>query len=148
MDVKKILFPTDFSHTGDAAMKMATSLARDTGASLLIIHVEEPPTAYSGGEMYYGMLEPATHELERMLHKVVPNDESVSYEHRLITGDPARAITRLAESEGIDLIVMGTHGRTGLSRMAMGSVAEAVVRRATCSVMTYKQPILSPSKAE
>ena len=140
MKATKILVPTDFSHTGDAAMKLATSLARDTGASLLIVHAEEPPTAYGGGELYYGMPEPASDDLRKMLHKVEPTDSSVTFEHRLITGDPAHAIVRLAKDEGVDMIVMGTHGRSGLSRMLMGSVAEAIVRRAECPVLTYKQP--------
>jgi len=129
MQAKKILFPTDFSHCGDAALAHATSLARDTGATLLIVHVEEPPIAYGGGEMYYGVPEPATDDLKKMLA-----------EHHLIVGDPAGAITRLAEEEGVDMIVLGTHGRTGLSRLLMGSVAEAVVRHAKCPVFTYKEP--------
>ena len=62
MIAKKILFPTDFSHCGDAALIMATSLARDSGAKLLIVHVEEPPVAYGGGEMYYGIPDPATED--------------------------------------------------------------------------------------
>lgn len=140
MQAKKILVPTDFSHTGDAALEMASSLARDTGAKLLIVHAEEPPTAYGGGEFYYGMPEPATDELLKMLHKIEPADPAVRYEHRLISGDPAHAIVRLAKDEDVDMIVMGTHGRTGLSRMLMGSVAEAIVRRAGCPVLTYKQP--------
>ncbi len=140
MKASKILVPTDFSHTGDAAMKLATSLARDTGATLLIVHAEEPPTAYGGGELYYGLPEPASDDLRKMLHKVEPTDSSVPFEHRLITGDPAHAIVRLAKEEGVDMIVMGTHGRSGLSRMLMGSVAEAIVRRAECPVLTYKQP--------
>ena len=139
MQAKKILFPTDFSHTGDAALEMATALARDTGATLLIVHVEEPPTAYGGGELYYGIPEPATEDLRKMLHKIQPADPDVPYEHRLITGEPAHAVTRLAEEEEVDMIVMGTHGRTGLSRLLMGSVAEAIVRRAKCPVLTYKQ---------
>jgi nucleotide-binding universal stress UspA family protein len=139
MKARKILFPTDFSHTGDAALQMATSLARDTGATLLIAHVEEPPLAYGGGEMYYGMPEPATEDLRKMLEEVKPTDPQVPYEHRLVTGDPASAIASLAESEGVDMIVMGTHGRTGFSRLLMGSVAEAIVRRAPCPVLTYKQ---------
>jgi nucleotide-binding universal stress UspA family protein len=139
MKAKKILFPTDFSHCGDAALKMATSLARDAGATLLIVHVEEPPVAYGGGEMYYGVPEPASEDLRRMLEAVVPTDLSVPREYRLITGDPSTAIARLAEEEHVDLIVMGTHGRTGLTRLLMGSVAEAVVRRAPCPVLTYKQ---------
>lgn len=145
MDLKKILFPTDFSHTGDAALAMATALARDSGAKLLIVHVEEPPVAYGGGEMYYGMPDPATEDLRKMLHEVVPPDPAVAYEHRLVTGDPAAAIARLAKSESVDLIVMGTHGRTGLTRLLMGSVAEAIVRRADCPVLTYKQPSKQPA---
>jgi nucleotide-binding universal stress UspA family protein len=140
MKAKKILFPTDFSHTGDAALAWATSLARDTGATLLIVHAEEPPTAYGGGELYYGIPEPATEDLRKMLHKIEPADPAVPFEHRLITGDPAHAVVRLAKDEKVDMIVIGTHGRTGLSRMLMGSVAEAIVRRAECPVLTYKQP--------
>jgi nucleotide-binding universal stress UspA family protein len=140
MKAKKILFPTDFSHTGDAALAMATALARDTGAKLLIVHAEEPPMAYGGGELYYGRLEPAREDLEKMLEAIKPSDPAVPYEHRLVTGEPAHALTRLAADEDVDMIVMGTHGRTGLSRMVMGSVAEAVVRRAGCPVLTYKQP--------
>lgn len=140
MTTRKILFPTDFSHTGDAALELATALARERGATLVIVHVEEPPAAYGGGEMYYGMPEPATDDLEQMLKEVVPTTPDVAFEHRLITGDPASAIAKLAEEENMELIVMGTHGRTGLMRLLMGSVAEAVVRHASCPVLTYKQP--------
>jgi nucleotide-binding universal stress UspA family protein len=119
---------------------MAASLARDTGATLVIVHVEEPPAAYGGGELYYGMPEPDNTELLRMLYAVRPADPAVLYEHRLVSGDPAAEIVRLAETEGADMIVMGTHGRTGLRRLLMGSVAEAVVRRAACPVLTVKHP--------
>jgi nucleotide-binding universal stress UspA family protein len=139
MNAKKILFPTDFSHTGDSALELATSLARDSGATLLIVHVEESPNVYAGGEFYYGIPNPPTDELRRMLEEVKPTDPGVPYEHRLMTGDPAATIVRLAADEGADLIVMGTHGRTGFLRMVMGSVAEAIVRRAKCPVLTYKQ---------
>ena len=86
------------------------------------------------------MLDPPRDELNRMLNVVVPTDKTVPCEHRLIKGEPAPAIARLAESEDVDVIVMGTHGRSGLTRVLMGSVAEAVVRRATCPVVTYRQP--------
>lgn len=138
MKFEKILFPTDFSHTGDAALTMATALARDTGAMLYIVHVQEPPAYYGGGEMYYGMLDPTAHELIKLLEDVKPNDPSVRYEHRMLTGDPAGALVDFAKQENIDLIVLGTHGRSGLSRLLMGSVAEAVVRRAECPVLTFK----------
>ena len=140
MKANKILFPSDFSHTGDAALEMATALARDAGATLVIVHVEEHPMAYGGGDVYYGVAEPATADLLRMLEDIKPADPQVPYQHRLITGKPASAIARLAEDENIDMIVMGTHGRSGLSRLLMGSVAEAVVRHAKCPVLTYKQP--------
>lgn len=140
MQVKKILFPTDFSHCSDAALPVATSLARDSGATLLIVHAEEPPMAYGGGEMYYGIPDPVTEDLRNMLKKVVPADPSVPYEHHLVVGDPATSISELAKSQGADLIVMGTHGRTGLRRLLMGSVAEAIVRRAPCPVFIMKEP--------
>ena len=138
MEIRQIMFPTDFSHSSDAALALASSLAKDRGAKLHIVHVEEPPVAYGGGEMYYGIPEPVTEDLQRMLEEIKPPDEEVAYEHELITGDPAHAIADFAKEHDIDLIVMGTHGRTGLLRMLMGSVAEAVVRRAPCPVLTYK----------
>jgi nucleotide-binding universal stress UspA family protein len=147
MKMSKILFPTDFSHTGDEALGLATSLARDSGAMLYIVHVEESPHLYAGGEFYYGIPNPPTDELRRMLAEVKPTDPSVPYEHRLLTGEPAGAVVALAEEEGFDMIVMGTHGRTGIARMLMGSVAEAIVRRAKCPVLTYKHPARKPANA-
>ena len=138
MNTPKILFPADFSTTGQTALEMATSLARDRGAKLLIVHVEEPPMAYGGGELYYGIEEPDREQLKKMLSEVLPTDPSVGYEHRLMVGSPATAIVHLAEKEGVEMIVMPTHGRTGLLRVLMGSVAEEVVRKAKCPVLTVK----------
>jgi len=140
MNARKILFPTDFSHLSDAALEHATALARDTGASLLIVHVEEPPLAYGGGEMYYGVAEPDQAEVRRMTEAVKPSDPSVQYEHRLVNGSPADEIVRVAEEEHVDMIVIGTHGRTGLKRLLMGSTAEAVMRKAKCPVFVFKVP--------
>jgi len=141
MDIKKILVTTDFSPLGYTALKYATSLAKDSGAKLLITHVEEPPLAYGTGEMYLGpAAEVESEEVSKLLEAVVPPDESVPYEHHLLSGEPAREICALAESESADLIVMSTHGRTGLSRLLMGSVAESVVRHAPCPVFTLRQP--------
>jgi nucleotide-binding universal stress UspA family protein len=148
MKASKILFPTDFSHTGDAALALAASLARDTGAKLLIVHVEEPPIAYGGGELYYGIPNPATEDLRKMLDDVRPKDPDIPCEHSMITGDPATAIVRFAEDEEVDFIVMGTHGRTGLSRLLMGSVAESVVGRAKCPVLTLRQPAEKTKEAK
>ena len=140
MNIKRILFPTDFSHTGDAALAFATSLAKESDGRLIIVHVQEAPLAYGGGEMYYGIPEPTTDELLNMLHDVKPTDSNVPVEYRLVTGDPADAVVRLAEDDDADLIVLGSHGRTGLTRLLMGSVAEAIVRKAHCPVLVYKQP--------
>ena len=146
MNTPKILFPTDFSTAGQAALAMATRLAKGSGAKLLIVHVEEPPMAYGGGELYYGIEEPDQEQLKRMLSEVVPTDPAVSCEHRLVIGSPATAIVHLAEQEGVEMIVMPTHGRTGLLRMLMGSVAEEVVRKAKCPVLTVKAAAPKPKK--
>lgn len=139
MHYKRILFATDFSPASEAALKYATSLARDSGATLLILHVEELPTPYAGGEMLLPQPEYPNPEIKKMLEAVVPPDKSVKYEHHLVLGVPADDIVRTAEEQSADLIVIGTHGRTGLKRVLMGSVAEAVMRRASCPVLTLKQ---------
>jgi nucleotide-binding universal stress UspA family protein len=74
-----------------------------------------------------------------MLEDVKPADASVPFTHRLTMGDPAGEIVRIAEDEGAELIVLGTHGRTGVTRLLMGSVAEVVVRRAPCPVLVYRE---------
>jgi universal stress protein A len=139
MDYKKILFATDFSPASETALKYATSLARDSGALLLIAHIEELPMPYAGGEMYFAQPEYPNPEVKKMLDAIVPPDKSVRYEHRLVMGTAADDIVRVADEEGVDLIVIGTHGRTGLMRVLMGSVAESVMRLATCPVLTVKQ---------
>jgi nucleotide-binding universal stress UspA family protein len=136
---KKILFPTDFSHTGDAALELAESLARDSGAELLIVHVEEEPMSYAG-DMYYGEEEPASDALEAMLKKIVPKDSNVPYKHISLTGDPASGIVTLARDEGVDSIVLGSQGRSALSKAILGSVAEQVIQAASCAVITYSKP--------
>ena len=147
MKATTILFPTDFSPFGNEALRWATALARDSGAKLIIVHVEEPPMAYGGGEMYLGSEEGDREELRRALVQVVPTDSKVAFEHKLLVGDPATAIVETADQENADLIVIGTHGRTGLTRLLMGSVAEAVVRRAKCPVLTIKHPSALPAEA-
>lgn len=77
---------------------------------------------------------------ERRLRAIKPGSKGVQFEHRLVRGEPAREILRLAKDENADLIVMGTHGRTGMLRALMGSVAEQVVRNAACPVLTLKIP--------
>jgi nucleotide-binding universal stress UspA family protein len=146
MKAKRILFPTDFSAYGQEALRWATVLARDTGATLIIAHVEEPPMAYGGGELYFPSEDGNREELKQALVKIVPTDPKVPFEHKLLVGDPANAIVEAAEQEHADIIVIGTHGRTGLTRLLMGSVAEAVVRKAKCPVLTVKHPSAAPDE--
>lgn len=136
---KTIVFPTDFSLASDAALAHAEALAKQSGARLLIVHVEEPPLAYGGGELYYGIPEPDSERILKMLEDVKPSDPAVGFTHRLTMGDPAGEIVRIAEEEQATMIVLGTHGRTGMTRLLMGSVAEAVVRRAPCPVLVYRE---------
>ena len=146
MKAKKIIFPTDFSTGADAALETAVSLARDTGATLIVVHVEEPPTHYGHGYCYYGPLDPSALQIRDMLEEVVLKVTSVACERRLITGKPAESIVKLAEDEEADMIVMGTHGRTGFARILMGSVTETVVRQAPCPVLTFKLPDQVPAR--
>lgn len=145
MKARKILVPTDFSSYSQAALEMATSLARDSGAEIVVLYVQDLQVEYGGGEMYF-VAEPDHKELTRLLHAVVPTDAAAPCRHRLVIGHPAHSILQVAEVEGVDFIVMGTHGRTGLSRLLMGSVAEEVVRKAKCPVLTVKAPV--PTVAE
>lgn len=147
MNAKKILFPTDFSHLSDAVLNHAAVLAKESGATLLVVHVEEPPMVYGEGAMYYGLPEPDQAALMTMLERIRPKVD-VPVEHRLLFGDPAGEIVQLADEEAVDMIVMSTHGRTGFMRLLMGSVAEAVIRRAKCPVLTMKAPENEPAQAE
>ncbi len=141
MAAKTIICPIDFSPSSEEGLLYATSLARDIGAKIVIVHIDDSPLAYGGGESASGVGGPLGHpELAKLLAVVVPADPAVAYEHRLVVGDPAREIISLAKEMKADMIVMATHGRTGLTRLLMGSVAEVVVRRASCPVLTVKQP--------
>lgn len=134
-----ILFPTDFSHASDSALEHAEAIAKQRQAKLVILHVEEPPLAYGGGELYYGLPEPSSERIMKMLEEVKPSDAGTEFTHKLTMGDPATEIVRIAEEEKADMIILGTHGRTGMSRLLMGSVAEAVVRRSPCPVLVYRE---------
>jgi nucleotide-binding universal stress UspA family protein len=134
----RILFPVDFSAGAKQALELAVSLARDLQGELVLLHVEEPPLAYGGGEMYYGLIEPNREHLVKMLDEVVVSDPKLAVQRHVVMGSPASGIVSFAEQYDIDYIVMPTHGRTGLSRLLMGSVAEEVVRKAPCPVLTVK----------
>jgi nucleotide-binding universal stress UspA family protein len=139
LPIHTIVFPTDFSASAGHAFPMACALARDYGSRLVLVHVKAPPVAvYS--ELGPLAAEPAelAHELQARLEEIRPTDPSIPVEHSFREGDAAQEIVDVAEEVHADLIVMATHGRTGLGRLLMGSVAEAVLRRAPCPVLTFK----------
>jgi nucleotide-binding universal stress UspA family protein len=142
--IKVILHPTDFSPRSGQALQLACVLARDAGARLIVLHVlERPLIVYSGVALAPPAPPPSEEERRQrreQLRQVRPPDPAVAVEYRLEEGDPATAIVQVAQEAGCDLIVMGTHGRTGLARLLMGSVAEKVVREAPCLVLTVKTP--------
>ncbi|HZT97099.1 MAG TPA: universal stress protein [Chloroflexota bacterium] len=140
LPIRTILHPTDFSEYSGYAFQLACDLARDYDARLIVLHVAAPPVVVYGE----GVLPPEPKDykerLRERLQQVVIQDPKIPIEHRLIEGDAAREILRLAGEAKCNLIVMGTHGRTGLGRLLMGSVAEQVVRKAPCPVLTVKIP--------
>ncbi|QDU30679.1 Putative universal stress protein [Anatilimnocola aggregata] len=144
----KILVPVDFSTGAEQALQLATSLARDHQGELVLLHVEEPPMVYGAGDMYYGIAEPNREELLTMLKKVSIDDSRMIVQRHLVVGLPATAIVEFAANNAIDYIVMPTHGRTGLRRLLMGSVAEEVVRKAPCPVVTVSPKAAKPSEVK
>jgi nucleotide-binding universal stress UspA family protein len=149
LPIHTILHPTDFSKNSECAFQLAVALARDYKAHLIVLHVEAVPAAiYGFGE---GVLPPRTEwdeELRRELEKIHAADPNVNLSHRLEEGDPVTEILMVAEDTHADLIVMGTHGRRGIPRLLMGSVAELVVRRADCPVLTVRTPFPEGAPAE
>ena len=145
MPIKTILHPTDFSKPSEYALRLACALARDYQARLLLVHVVEPPVYY--GELGMAVPLPADfHEslLER-LSRLVPVECGILVETILVEGNASQQILRVAEEHHCDLIILGTHARTGLSRVLLGSVAEDVIRHSRFPVLTLKTPSLLDS---
>jgi nucleotide-binding universal stress UspA family protein len=134
INVRKILYATDFSSYSNQAYFHAVALADHHRASLTVAYVFSPGQASAGkGEGDKGYW-------KAQLEQIRPVDSRIKVQHVMLEGDPAGEIVKFAASQGINLIVMGTHGRTGLERLLMGSVAEKVMREAPCSVLVVKLP--------
>jgi nucleotide-binding universal stress UspA family protein len=138
--INTILHPTDFSDHCEAAFRVASSLAKNHAARVIVVHVPEPiavpagmaatpplPAGYRGG-------------LEERLRRFQMLAPEVRVEGRVEEGEPGTGIVNAARATECDLIVMGTQGRTGLGRLVMGSVAENVLRTAPCPVVTVNTP--------
>jgi len=139
--LRTILHPTDFSPAAEYAFKLAASLAREHGAELLVLHVRPPKVR----EVPVWLQKEEIWEEFHRLEQTDPHIRDIRIRSEFVDGDPAREILSMAEKVGCDLIVMGTHGRTGLNRVLMGSVAEQVSRKAVCPVLTVKDILATPA---
>ena len=146
--LRQILLPTDFSGCANYALPYAAAIARATHARILCVHVVEPLVPAVG---YTGLADPMpiadiSEQLEDSAEREFPRltdcDELIGLdvEEIIVHGDAAAEIVRVAGENEADLIVISSHGRTGLGRMIFGSTAEAVVRHASCPVLVVKPP--------
>jgi nucleotide-binding universal stress UspA family protein len=147
--IKKILVPIDFGDDAHPAFEYAVMLARTFGASLDLFHVWKPPALVpmqmlvvpEPGAVPRAADDVARSMAEARLDELAAEARKLGVAHvvrRVGVGDPAHDICDLARSGRFDLVVMGTHGRTGVVHALLGSVAEKVVRRAPCPVLTVR----------
>jgi universal stress protein A len=143
-----IVVPTDLSDYSLRALPYAVGLAERFDAKLKVVCINEPALAptdmgWAGGVDMHAtddaLVAEARRTLLRILHDQVPDGVDVDAE--VMTGKPADGIVEFARKHNADLVVMCTHGRTGLSHVLMGSTAEALVRGAPCPVLTLRQPM-------
>jgi nucleotide-binding universal stress UspA family protein len=154
--ITRILVPVDFSPPSDRAFRYAARLASRFGAAMELVHVVDDPLASGAwtAEVYVPnmpeVLDNLLREAEKRLTtmKLEAANQGVHAEIHVLTGQPAHAIVEHAGTGGFDLIVMGTHGRTGFSHLFVGSVAERVIRTAPCPVLTVRDIIRPAEEAE
>ena len=141
--IRKILVPTDFSPHADEAFRVAHTLARATGAEVVLFHVAQPPAVVSeGGKLLANPGQVDAANLWERFHSIQATDPKVRVSHEVIVTDwpSATHILEILDRLGCDLIVMGTHGHSWLKHLLFGSMTEEVVRRARCPVMVVKAP--------
>ena len=132
--VRRILYPTDFSSYSNQAYFHAVALAETHGASLTVLYV------YTGPGDAQRTPDADRRYWKAQLEQIRPSNSQIPVEHIFLEGDPGVEIARYAADANMDIVVMGTHGRTGIERMLMGSVAEQTLRAAPCSVLVIKLP--------
>lgn len=142
-DIKKILFATDFSKGSENAFSYAFSLARKYGARLDVIHVVQEMLDMTGFYIPHISVEVIEREMEEAAEKKIKDFckdkiKGVEYEAHLKRGVPFKEIIETAGAVGADVIVMGTHGRSGVDHVLFGSTAEKVVRKSTIPVLTVR----------
>ena len=137
--LRKVLVATDFSDASDEAIDRAIEMARPSGAEVEIVHVLELAEEFPFGTTYfdadYGALYANVDlQLSRRADRFL--EAGLACQTRIVEGSASTQIVERGQNIGADLIVVGTHGRTGLAHAMLGSVAERVVRRASCPVLT------------
>ena len=148
LTMKQILVPTDFGEPADVALTYGRELASRFGATLHVLHVADAVFAAPfGAEAYAAVAPELQHQLEaaaraRVNELVIDSDGSGPRTRAAVvtSASPALAIVEYAKDNGIELVVMGTHGRGALAHLLLGSVAERVVRLAACPVLTVRHP--------
>lgn len=147
LPIRIIVYPTDFSEPSKYAFGLACALARDYGARLIVLHVAVPPDIVYGEGVIVPLPTGCEQDLLAKVRELRPHNRQVLVEYQLTGGDPAEEIVRVARESEAELIVMGTHGRTGLGRLLLGSVAEEVMRKADCPVLTVRTPLRARPEA-
>lgn len=145
MNIKRILCPIDFSDFNEVTNQYASVLASASAAEIIYLHVAIPEIPY--GTTVYVDLEQDEERCRERLETIKPTIEGIQASHVVEFGTPANQIVTYAKEHDIDLIIMGTHGRTGLKRALMGSVAEVVVRKAECPVLALKSGTKVPQSS-
>lgn len=142
-----ILHPTDFSTAAQDATRAARALARDRGARLVLLHVVAGEVIPSSVSLTLMALDTGREALETLRTGLDGPDLKFPVEVRQLRGDPADTVLRVAREEKADLVVMGSHGRSGLGRLLAGSVAEGVLREAPCPVLIVKPASPEPARS-
>jgi nucleotide-binding universal stress UspA family protein len=140
LPIRVILHPTDFSVASEHARQMAYELARDYGARLLFLHSVEPPVYYGELGVNYTASDGFRELARERVDELVEPGSQVQVETIVADGEPGEEILRVAKERQADLLVIGSHGRTGLGRVLMGSVAEEVARKSPCPVLIVRAP--------
>lgn len=147
LTIKKILVPIDFSDYSKSALRYSVNFAKSFNASITLIYVVEPiiyPPDFSMGQIAIPTIntewdERAKEELDKLAKTEIPAELQVKT--MIKTGKPFVEIIETAKEENADLIIIATHGHTGVEHILFGSTAEKVVRKAPCPVLTLREPI-------
>jgi len=151
LSIKNVLFPTDFSRTSEAALPYATAICRRFRSTLHVAHVlsDAGLLMMTGGVDYVSMgtiYEDAQNEAQDKLDQISAHFETIPHRSYVTHGSVGKGLADIIDANEIDLIVVGTHGRTGLGKLLLGSVAEEILRHAPCPVLTVGPKVCGRAK--